>query len=84
VRERRALDASRPLRLAYGCESSGQAEKFFLKKEPKTFANALAVLGPRQLGRRKQRQKFFVSFFKKENLPSCLRVGPHVDSACAA
>jgi hypothetical protein len=29
-------------------------EKFFLKKEPKTFGNAFAVSGPKHEGRRSQ------------------------------
>jgi hypothetical protein len=36
-----------------------------LKEEPKTFANALAVSGFEHEGRRRQLQKFFVSFFQK-------------------
>jgi hypothetical protein len=40
-------------------------KKFFLKKEPKTSANALAVSGPEHEERRRQYQKFFVSFFQK-------------------
>jgi hypothetical protein len=36
-----------------GNEGKGAEEKFFLKKEPKTFAGALAVLGPGHEERRR-------------------------------
>jgi hypothetical protein len=41
---------------------------FFVKKEPKTFANALVFPASARGERRRHRQKFFVSFFQKRKL----------------
>jgi hypothetical protein len=60
------------MKLTHGRKNSRQAQKFFLKKEPKTLLMLSRFQAPGMGGAAGNGKSFLFLFFKKETLPFCL------------